>query len=152
MMKKGRVSVSYLCTPCGFTSDSVIATKNHIQEENHKKKTGNYCHACKMFSNNRAKFQEHRFSIAHKRKMEELERPPEEKETKRRRGKSRDGAEARTTKEPEDPLKCKVCNFEAEDEEHLKVHNRTEAHRRKYYLINGKMPSEEEEGESGKQL
>ena len=43
MMKKGRVSVSYLCTPCGFTSDSVIATKNHIQEENHKKKTGNYC-------------------------------------------------------------------------------------------------------------
>merc|ERR1719219_698678 len=80
MMKKGRVSTSYLCTPCGFTSDSVISTKSHIQEETHKKRTVNYCHACKQFSNNRAKFQEHRFSIAHKRKMEELERPQEEKE------------------------------------------------------------------------
>ena len=154
MKKKGRVSVSYLCTPCGFTSDSVIATKNHIEEEAHKKKTVNYCHACKQFSNNRAKFQEHRFSIAHKRKMEELEKPQEEKQNKEKaeqKKKRREEEEAEVEvetevqKEPEDPLKCKVCNFEAEDEDEVKVHNRTESHRRKYYLKFGKMPSEEEE-------
>ena len=164
MKKKGRVSVSYLCTPCGFTSDSVIATKSHIQEETHKKRTVNYCHACKMFSNNRAKFQEHRFSIAHKRKMEELEKPPEEKEDKKekeaeqKKKKRREEVESRSEDqepeqptEPEDPLKCKVCNFEAEDEDEMKVHNKTESHRRKYYLLHGKMPSEEDDGENNEE-
>ena len=158
MMKRGRVSISYLCTPCGFTSDSVISTKNHIQEETHKKRTVNYCHACKMFTASRSKFTEHRFSIAHKRKMEELEKPPEEKEDKEKEAvqkkkkrveeESREEEEPEQPKEPEDPLKCKVCNFEAEDEEDMKVHNRTESHRRKYYLMNGKMPSEEDDEEN----
>ena len=157
MKKKGRNSISYLCTPCGFTSDSVISTKNHIQEPDHKKRTVNYCHACKLFSSSKGKFTEHRFSIAHKRIMADLEKPFEEKEEKEKaarekRKKERKEAENKepepeVPKEPEDPLKCKVCNFEAEDEDEMKMHNKTESHRRKYYLTHGKMPSED--GEAG---
>ena len=155
MKKRGRNSISYFCTPCGFTSDSVISTKNHIQETDHKKRTVNYCHACKMFSNNKGKFTEHRFSIAHKRTMEQLEKPFEEKEAadKEKREKKKQARkeaeekekeqEPEVPKEPEDPLKCKWCNFEAEDEDEMKIHKRTEACRRKYYLTYGKMPSEE---------
>ena len=159
MKKKGRNSISYLCTPCGFTSDSVISTKAHIQEADHIKRTGNYCHACKMFSANKGKFTEHRFSIAHKRKMADLEKPFEEKEAadkekrekrkqERKEAESKE-AEPEVPKEPEDPLKCKVCNFEAEDEDEMKSHNKTDSHRRKYYLTHGKMPSEDGEDEEG---
>ena len=165
MKKKGRNSISYFCTPCGFTSDSVISTKNHIQEADHKKRTVNYCHACKLFSNSKGKFTEHRFSIAHKRTMEQLEKPFEEKEEKDKAAKEKKKqerkereeaeskqAEAELPKEPEDPLKCKVCNFEAEDEDEMKSHSKTESHRRKYYLTHGKMPSEDaEDGDEGQE-
>ena len=43
--KIGHNSISYFFTPCGYSSDSVIHTKSHIQEENHKKRTMNYCYA-----------------------------------------------------------------------------------------------------------
>ena len=43
--KIGHNSSSYFCTPCGYSSEFVIHTKSHIQEENHKKRTMNYCHA-----------------------------------------------------------------------------------------------------------
>ena len=151
MMKRGRVGVSYFCTPCGFTSDAVIPTKNHLREANHKKRTVNYCHACKIFSNNRAKFQEHRFSIAHKRKMEELEKPPEDKQEKakkekeKRREQDKENKAEEAPKEPEDPLKCKVCAFDAENEEAMKEHKKSDSHRRKYYLANGVMPPNEGE-------
>ena len=157
MKKKGRVSTSYLCTPCGFTSDSVIATKNHIMEEAHKKRTVNYCHACKAFSNNRAKYQEHRFSIAHKRKMEELEKPYEEKKEEKSKpktkdkdseegvAKSKDAIEEAAPKEPEDPLKCKCCAFEAKTEDEMSDHIKSENHRRKYYLATGKFDTDQEE-------
>ena len=160
MKKIGRNSISYFCTPCGFTSDSVIPTKTHIQEENHKKRTMNYCHACKLFCANKAKFTEHRFSIAHKRTMAEIEKPFEEKKEREKEAKEKKKQqrkeeekkepEKEEPKEPEDPLKCKVCNFEAEDEDEMKSHNKTESHRRKYYLVHGKVPSEEgEDDEEG---
>ena len=159
MKKKGRNSISYLCTPCGFTSDSVIATKNHIREEGHRKRCTNYCHACKQFSANKGKFTEHRFSIAHKRIMAELEKPFEEKEQekhkeakeKRRIQRKEDEEKekaAAVPAEPEDPLKCSWCNFEAEDLDEMKAHRKTESCRRKYYLKFGKMPSQEDEEEA----
>lgn len=162
MKKKGRVSTSYFCTPCGFTSDSVIATKNHIVEADHKKRTVNYCHACKLFSANRAKYQEHRFSIAHKRKMQELEKPYEEKKKeekpKVKEDKSRDNKESNNSdksekveepKEPEDPLKCKVCAFDAETEDEMTEHKKSEGHRRKHYLLTGVMASDGQEDAIG---
>ena len=79
-MKIGCDSNSYFSTACGYTSDSVIHTKSHIQEENHKNKTINYCHVCKLFCANKEKFTEHRFSNAHKRAMAGLEKPFEEPE------------------------------------------------------------------------
>ena len=74
MKKKGGGSTAtyYLCTPCGFTSDSLLETKTHIQEESHRRRTVNYCHVCSMFSNNREEFKEHRFSTAHCNNMKDL--------------------------------------------------------------------------------
>lgn len=157
MKKKGRVTTTYFCTPCGFTSDSIISTKHHLVESDHKKRTVNYCHACKTFSANRGKHQEHRFSIAHKRTMTELDQPykdpkkeekdkaKEEARKERKRRESGENKEDEAPKEPEDPLKCKYCDFQAADEDEIKEHKATEAHRRKQYLATGKMPAGGEE-------
>merc|ERR1712012_1314397 len=129
MKKKGRRTTTYFCTPCGFTSDSIISTKRHLLEAAHKKRTMNYCHACKSFSTNRGKHGEHRFSIAHKRTMEELDKPYKEEEEE----------EEEKEAEPEDPLICRYCEFTAEDEDQMKEH------RRRQYLITGRMPPVGEE-------
>ena len=50
-------------------------SKSHIQEKNHKNKTINYCHVCKLFCANKENFIEHRIFIAHKIAMAELEKP-----------------------------------------------------------------------------
>ena len=153
MKKKGRRTTTYFCTPCGFTSDSIISTKHHLIEAAHKKRTMNYCHACKSFSTNRGKHQEHRFSIAHKRTMEELDKPykeevkkvDEEAKDKKKRAREQEEEEEEKDAEPEDPLICRYCEFTAEDEDQMKEHRSTEAHRRRQYLITGRMPPVGEE-------
>ena len=154
MKKKGRRTTTYFCTPCGFTSDSIISTKHHLIEAAHKKRTMNYCHACKSFSTNRGKHQEHRFSIAHKRTMAELDKPYKEeekkeddetKEAKKKRAREEEEEEDEKEPEPEDPLICRYCEFTAEDEDQMKEHRSAEAHRRRQYLITGRMPPVGEE-------
>ena len=153
MKKKGRRTTTYFCTPCGFTSDSIISTKHHLIEAAHKKRTMNYCHACKSFSTNRGKHQEHRFSIAHKRTMEELDKPYKEEEKKeddeakekKKRAREEEEEEEEKEAEPEDPLICRYCEFTAEDEDQMKEHRSAEAHRRRQYLITGRMPPVGEE-------
>jgi len=120
MKKKGRVTTTYFCTPCGFTSDSIISTKRHLVEPDHKKRTVNYCHACKTFSANRGKHQEHRFSIAHKRTMTELDKPYQDprkeekekaKEEKKKNRPMEEDKEDEAPKEPEDPLKLNTVSL-----------------------------------------
>ena len=58
----------------------------------------NYCHTCKLFCSNKAKFTEHRFSITHKRTMAENEKPFEEKkEMKVRKDRKRKAIEEDTS-------------------------------------------------------
>ena len=63
----------------------------------------NYCHACKLFCANKAKFQEHRFSIAHKRTMTELEKPFEEKKEREKEAKERKKERAKEEEKKEEP-------------------------------------------------
>jgi hypothetical protein len=152
MKMKGKRTTTYFCTPCGFTSDSIISTKHHLIEATHKKRCMNYCHACKTFSANRGKHQEHRFSIAHKRTMTELDTPFKEKkkekkedededETKEKKKRSGDDEDnvPQAPAEPENPLHCKWCKFDGEDEAAMVEHKALESHRRKQYLATGKM-------------
>ena len=91
----------------------------------------------------------HRFSIAHKRKMTELDQPYKEKEEKVKDEKEGEGGEKKRKRQDEeedekeeeelDPLVCRWCEFTAEEEEGMAEHRRSEAHRRRVYLMTGKM-------------
>ena len=81
--------------------------------------------------------------------MTELDQPYKEKEEAKNEKEGEGGEKKRKRQEEEeeeekeeeevDPLVCRWCEFTAEEEEGMAEHRRSEAHRRRVYLMTGKM-------------
>jgi len=125
-----RSGIVYHCQPCAFQTGNIAQNKDHIQEESHKRKTTFYCHPCKNFSRDKNDYENHRFSIKHKKACTKLEEDcskpfvkPRKIETPREPPKNEDD-------KPKDPeLTCSLCNFTAKGPEEFTDHKGTLGHR-----------------------
>lgn len=158
MRKVGRTGITYLCNPCAFVSDSIIQMKVHLREEDHVKRTVQFCHVCKEFMRSKSALSDHRFSIAHKKRVAALEEECSKPVEKPSRKKPKAEAESKPL-EPaaaapaieqapvvnKDNSSCTICDFKASSKEELEHHVSSASHKRRVYLTTQVMPDGETE-------
>ena len=148
--------IVYFCQPCAFQSDDLLKNKDHIKESGHRGKSQNFCHICKLFTQDKKSYENHRFSIAHKKRSNELEDmclnpakykkdKPAPKEKPVEKPSSSEPVESASTsatapQAEEDGLTCKYCDFTSKDQQEKSIHKESQPHIRRVFLKTGEMP------------